>query len=79
MLTRTNITIPSELLDQIDEIVGPRGRSRYIAEALRRQIRGDRQRKAFEESFGVLVGTPAWMDSDQALAFARKLRSAWDE
>ena len=30
VMVRTNITLPAELLDQIDKVVGPRGRSPYI-------------------------------------------------
>ena len=78
-LTRTNITIPEDLLRQVDELVGPRGRSRYMAEAVARQVRHDRQRQVFQETFGAMIGKPGWMDPDEALAFAKRLRASWDD
>ena len=35
---RLNITIPEELADKLDELVGPRKKSRFIAETLRQRI-----------------------------------------
>jgi hypothetical protein len=78
-LTRTNVTLPAELLAEVDEIAGPRGRSRYVAEAVEKQVRRDRQRKVFEETFGVMIGKPGWMNPDEALAFANRLRESWDD
>jgi len=77
-LTRTNVTLPAELLAEVDELAGPRGRSRYVADAVEKQVRRDRQRKVFEKTAGVMVGKPGWMNPDEALAFARRLRAGWD-
>ena len=35
---RLNITIPEELASQLDQLVGPRNKSHFIAEALRQKI-----------------------------------------
>jgi metal-responsive CopG/Arc/MetJ family transcriptional regulator len=51
-MVRTNITLPAELLAQIDEVAGPRGRSGYIAEIVGRQARRDRARLVFEKYAG---------------------------
>ena len=77
-LVRTNVTISEELLRQVDELAGPRGRSQYVADAVAKQVRRDRQRKVFEETRGAMVGKPGWMNADEALAFARDLRASWD-
>ena len=77
-LVRTNVTLPAELLHQIDEIAGPRGRSQYVAEALARQVKRDRLKKALDETAGVLIGTAEWMNDEQALEFAKGLRASWD-
>jgi Arc/MetJ family transcription regulator len=77
-LTRTNVTLPAELLAQVDELAGPRGRSRYVADAVEKQVRRDRQRKVFAETAGVMAGKPGWMNPDEALAFARMLRAGWE-
>ena len=78
VLVRTNVTLPEELLRQIDEVAGPRGRSRYLADIVAKQVRRDLQRKVFEETAGAMIGKPGWMTDDEALAFARGLRASWD-
>ncbi len=35
---KMNITIPEDLAHQLDRLVGPRGKSRFIAEALKERI-----------------------------------------
>jgi metal-responsive CopG/Arc/MetJ family transcriptional regulator len=77
-LARTNVTLPEELLRQVDELAGPRGRSRYVAEAVAKQVKRDRLRKAIDETAGIMIGKPGWMNPDEALAFADELRESWD-
>jgi metal-responsive CopG/Arc/MetJ family transcriptional regulator len=75
-LTRTNLTLPEELLRQVDEIAGPRGRSRYVAAAVAERVKRDRLRRAIEDSYGSLVpkgGRP--MTRDEVLAWVREQRS----
>lgn len=74
-LARTNLTLPEELLRQVDEIAGPRGRSRYVADAVAQRVKRDRLRKAIEDSYGSLVpkgGRP--MTRDEVLAWVREQR-----
>lgn len=75
-LARTNLTLPEDLLLQVDEIAGPRGRSRYVAEAVAQRVKRDRLRLAVEQSFGSLVteGRPP-MSRDQVSALVAELRS----
>ena len=35
MNVRTNLLLPKDLVDEVDRFAGQRGRSRYVAEALR--------------------------------------------
>ncbi|MFN0148171.1 MAG: hypothetical protein ACKVT1_16825 [Dehalococcoidia bacterium] len=42
-VVRAHITLPAELLACIDALVGERGRSKYIVEALETRVRRDRQ------------------------------------
>ena len=42
---RLNITIPEELARQLDRIVGTRGKSRFIAETLRKRIQEIEEQK----------------------------------
>ena len=56
MNVRTNLMLPQELVEAIDEVAGPRGRSRYVADVLARQIRRDRWYAAAKATAG------AWKD-----------------
>jgi len=73
-LARTNLTLPVELLREVDELAGPRGRSRYVAEAVAQRVKRDRLGKAIRETAGVLVGTPYAMAPDEVLAWVHALR-----
>jgi len=75
-LARTNLTLPEELLRQVDEIAGPRGRSRYVADAVAQRVKRDRLRLAIEASYGSLVpkgGRP--MTREEVSALIEELRS----
>jgi metal-responsive CopG/Arc/MetJ family transcriptional regulator len=37
---RIHILLPDDLMSELDELVGPRGRSRFVAEALRERLLG---------------------------------------
>jgi Arc/MetJ-type ribon-helix-helix transcriptional regulator len=76
-LARTNVTLPEDLLRQVDELAGPRGRSQYIAEAIRRQVLHDRQRKVFEDAWEAAGRLPRRLTSEEALALAKELRASW--
>jgi metal-responsive CopG/Arc/MetJ family transcriptional regulator len=45
-MARTRVEIPDELLEEIDSVVGPRGRSRFLETAAREKL----DRLALEES-----------------------------
>ena len=53
-LVRTNITLPEETLALVDAVAGPRGRSRYLADVVARQVRRDNARMVFEKYAGFL-------------------------
>jgi Arc/MetJ-type ribon-helix-helix transcriptional regulator len=55
---RTHVVLPADLVAEIDELVGARGRSRFIAEAVEKRVQLERQRRALEIGFG------AWKDAD---------------
>ena len=42
---RLNITIPEELARQLDELVGPRGKSQFITETLRNRMQEMEEKK----------------------------------
>jgi hypothetical protein len=72
---RTHILIPTDLLREIDAIVGPRGRSAFLLETAREEVRR-RKLLSFLES-----GDPAWQEREHpelkrgSAAWVRRLRS----
>ena len=58
MSKRTHIVIPEQLAQEIDTLVGKRGRSSFLTEAARKEVRRLRMLKALEEAAG------SWADKD---------------
>ena len=58
--TATNLTLPPDLVAQVDEIAGPRGRSRFVEEAVRRELRRERLREALERTYAA-TADPKWV------------------
>ena len=74
-LARTNLTLPEDLLSEVDELAGPRGRSRYVAEAVAQRVKRDKLGKAIRETAGIMVGSPYQMSRDDVTAWVEELRS----
>lgn len=76
MAVRTNLLLPKELVDEVDRYAGPRGRSRYVADALTDKLRRDRLREAIEATAGSInvADYPQWRTSDDVVAWIRELR-----
>ena len=55
---RTHVVMPSELIDQIDRLVGKRKRSEFLVEAAKLELMRQDQRAALREAAG------AWNDED---------------
>jgi hypothetical protein len=76
-LVRTNITLPEETLALVDAVAGPRGRSRYIAELVQKQVRRDNARLVWEKYAGALKGSKTWGETpEETLAILRELRDS---
>lgn len=62
MVIRAHVVLPEDVLSELDEIVGPRGRSQYITEAIREKLLRDKQRRVLSEYAGVLADEdiPHW-------------------
>ncbi len=73
-LARTNVTLPEELLDEVDQLAGPRGRSQFVAEAVAAKVKRERLRKALDAARGSLVGTSSYMTPDEAYRWIRSMR-----
>lgn len=73
---RAHVVIPQELIEQIDAVVGPRGRSAFLVETARAELR-KRALLAFLNS-----KEPAWKDEDHpelaegSVAWIKKMRES---
>ncbi len=73
---QANFVIPEDILDDLKKHVARRQQSRFVAEALRKELKRLRLETALEETFG------AWKDKDHpelkdgADKFVRKTRKS---
>lgn len=63
---RVHISLDDALLEQLDDLVGPRQRSPFIAEAVRRAIDDERRWRKIESTFGVIDDRGHDWDDDPA-------------
>ncbi len=73
---RAHIVMPAELVDEIDAQVGPRGRSRFVQEAVEEKLRRQRLQASLAEMAGSLadVDIPGWETPEAAAEWVRALR-----
>lgn len=74
-MARTNVTLPANLLDEVDRYAGPRGRSRYVAEAVAQRVRRDALGAAIRGTAGAMVGQPGHMDPEDVARWIEDLRA----
>jgi hypothetical protein len=83
MNVRTNLVLPEDLVAAIDEVAGPRGRSRYVAEVLARQIRRDRWYAAAKATAGAWKDHPLFPTGESVVEWVREGRrdrhDPWDD
>lgn len=77
MTVRTNLLLPKELVDEVDRHAGPRGRSRYVAEALAERLRRDRLREIVSSTAGTLRRDdyPHWRSPEDVVSWIRERRA----
>lgn len=64
MCMRLHISLDDELASQIDELAGPRGRSRYIREAIEARVEVDRRVAARRKLVGSMPDFAPWMTAE---------------
>lgn len=74
-LARTNVTLSADLLHRVDQLAGPRGRSRYVAEAVAERVRRDELGAAIRAAAGAMAGKPGRMTPAEVAAWVDELRS----
>ena len=75
MNVRTNLLLPRDLVEEVDRYAGPRGRSRYVAEALAMRLRRDRLREAVRATAGAWKDHPDFPTPEAVVAWVRALRA----
>jgi hypothetical protein len=75
MTMRTNLLLPRELVEEVDRYAGPRGRSRYVAEALADRLRRDRMHEAMIATAGAWRGHPLFPTSEAVTSWVRDRRA----
>jgi metal-responsive CopG/Arc/MetJ family transcriptional regulator len=77
MAVRTNLLLPEALLKEVDHYAGPRGRSRFVAEALEAKLKRARLGEAIRSTAGALDPAlhPEWATSDDVVAWVRAGRA----
>ncbi len=77
-VVRLNVTIPEELARQLDELVGPRKKSQFIAETLRQRIE-----KIREEELNKILEEGYKAGKQESLSIAKEFEAVdmegWDE
>jgi len=77
MSVRTNLLLPAELVRELDEVAGPRNRSRFVAEAVAYKLHREKLRRAFESARGILrrEDYPHWDTSEKVVEWVREMRA----
>lgn len=75
MTVRTNLVLPKDLIDEVDRYAGPRGRSRYVAEALAERLRRDRLRRVVADTAGAWRDHPLFPTSEAVVEWVRARRA----
>ena len=72
-----NLSLPEDLVEALDEVAGPRKRSAFAEEALRRAIKREQFRIAGEKAAGSLDMRyyPHWRTSQDVVAWVRMMRA----
>jgi metal-responsive CopG/Arc/MetJ family transcriptional regulator len=80
-MIRTHVVLPRGLVEEIDRLVGQRKRSEFIAQALDERLLRERQRRALQDSAGVLdpADYPHWATPEETSEWVRTLRREADE
>lgn len=72
-----NMSLPEGLVRQLDEVAGPRNRSAFAEDALRRAIKREKLRLAIERTAGSLKAEdyPHWRTSEDVVRWVEEMRA----
>ena len=77
MNVRTNLLLPRDLVEEVDRIAGPRGRSRFFADAARRRLQQESGLRMVRDTAGALrtEDYPHWATSEDVVRWISDRRS----
>jgi post-segregation antitoxin (ccd killing protein) len=70
-----NLSLPRELVEELDAVAGRRNRSAYVEALLEKQLRRERMRRAWEAARGILKDDPRFPTSEAVVEWVRGLRA----
>jgi metal-responsive CopG/Arc/MetJ family transcriptional regulator len=70
-----NLLLPEDVIESLDRVAGPRGRSRYVADAVRERVRRDERIAAIRAAAGIWKDHPDFPSSEAVVEWVRRLRS----
>ena len=70
-----NMTLPKDLVERLDAVVGPRQRSAFVEEAISYRLRREEMRRAWEAARGMLKDDPRFPTSDAVIEWLRASRA----
>jgi hypothetical protein len=73
----TNLSLPRALVAEVDALAGRRGRSAFVESALRRAVKRERLRAAWERAAGALSAEeyPYWRSPEDVVSWVRERRA----
>ena len=73
---RAHVVMPTDVIDRIDELVGPRRRSEFVTEAVQKELRRRNRSEMGRRVAGSLadVDIPGWDSSEAAAEWVHQLR-----
>jgi metal-responsive CopG/Arc/MetJ family transcriptional regulator len=75
---RTHVNLPAELVREVDDLVGDRGRSQFVAAAIAKELARVKLLRAAEAAMGAraTVDVPGWETAEAASRWVHDLRRA---
>ena len=73
-----NLSLPRDLVEELDEVAGPRNRSAFVEAAIRDRLRRERLRVAIETTAGAWSSTvehPEFASADAVVEWVRARRA----
>ena len=79
--TKVHLTFPPKIISEIDNLVGKRGRSKFVSEAAKEKINREKFSKAIRECAGTWKSEnhPNLSSSKDVVKFVEKIRKESEE